>query len=60
MAEGPEYSGEMGLLDLADVSLDDLSLLDDSVVANAIRELVARRSGRAEFRMRFSNFESHV
>jgi hypothetical protein len=60
MTEGPHYDGETGGLDLADVSLDDLSLLDDSVIANAIRELMARRLGGQEFRTRFDVFESTV
>ena len=41
--DGPDHDGKMGLLDLADLSLDNLSLLDDSVVANAVRALVERR-----------------
>lgn len=48
------HDGEEGLLDLAGFSLDDLSRLDDSVVANVIRDLLERQrcGGSAE---RFSN-----
>jgi hypothetical protein len=37
------HDGDKGLLDLADLSLEDLSRLDDSVVANVIRGLLERR-----------------
>jgi hypothetical protein len=55
---GPDNDGETGLLDLAELSLDDLSLLDDSVVANAIRALVERRRCGAEHAERFQLFNS--
>jgi hypothetical protein len=54
----PENDGETGLLDLTELSLDDLSLLDDSVVANAIRTLVERRRCGAERAEQFEVFNS--
>ena len=52
------HDGETGLLDLANLSLDDLSLLDDSVVANVIRDLIERRRCGAEYAERFSQWNS--
>jgi hypothetical protein len=49
-----------GLLDLAGISIDDLSRLDDSVVATVIRDLVRRRRCGAEDGERFSNWESAI
>jgi len=50
------YSGyEAGLMDLTALSLDDLRGLDDSVVANALRELRRRRCEGAEYAERFSD-----
>ena len=37
------------LPDLAGLSLDELARLDDSVVANVIRQLAARRRGYADY-----------
>jgi hypothetical protein len=56
--DGPDHDGKMGLLDLADLSLDNLSLLDDSVVANAVRALVERRRCGSENGERFSAWQS--
>ena len=50
---GPDYDGKTGLLDLADLSLDNLSRLDDSVVASAVRALVERRHCGADNGERF-------
>lgn len=55
---GPDYEGETGLLDLGELSLDDLSLLDDSVVANAIRVLAQRRGCGAGNGERFNAWQS--
>jgi hypothetical protein len=55
---GPDNDRKTGLLDLAELSLDDLSLLDDSVVANAIRALVERRRCGTEDSARFDKFTS--
>jgi hypothetical protein len=52
------HDGERGLLDLADLSLEDLSGLDDSVVANMIKDLVERRRCGAESVERFNQFNS--
>lgn len=56
----PDYGGKMGLLDLADLSLDNLSLLDDSVVANVVRDLVERRRCGSDNGERFSEWNSSV
>ena len=58
--DGPDYNGKMGLLDLADLSLDNLSLLDDSVVANAVRALVERRRCGLDNGERFDAWQSSV
>jgi hypothetical protein len=42
---GPDHDDENGLVNLAELSLNDLPGLDDSVVANAIRLLHERRRG---------------
>jgi hypothetical protein len=52
------HDGERGLLDLADLSLEDLSGLDNSVVAKVIRDLVEHRRCGSDSTERFSNFES--
>jgi hypothetical protein len=52
------HDREEGLLDLADLSLDDLSRLDDSVVANVIRDLVERQRCGSESPERFQNYNS--
>lgn len=46
---GPDHDEEFGLLNLAELSLDDMSRLDDSVVANAIRLLHEMRRSGGEF-----------
>jgi hypothetical protein len=58
--DGPDYDVKTGLLDLADLSLDNLSLLDDSVVANAVRALVERRRCGSDNGERFSEWNSSV
>lgn len=55
---GPDHDEEMGLLDLVELSLDDLSSLDDSVVANAIRRLHERRRCSTGYLETFSAFNS--
>ena len=52
------YDGDSGLLDLADLSLEDLSRLDDSVVTNVIRDLLDRRRCGAESVGRFNDFNA--
>lgn len=51
---------ETGLLDLSGLSLEDLSKLDDSVVADALRDLVARRRCGTGPRERFNAFKSAI
>jgi hypothetical protein len=55
---GPDHEEEKGLLDLAELSLDDLPKLDDSVVANAIRLLHERRSCGSAYMETFSQWNS--
>jgi hypothetical protein len=54
------HDGERGLLDLADFSLEDLSGLDNSVVAKVIRDLVERRRCGTESTERFNQFNSSL
>lgn len=58
--DGPDDDGKMGLLDVAGLSLDDLSLLDDSVVANAVRALAERRRCGSDNGERFNQWNSSV
>jgi FXSXX-COOH protein len=53
--QSPDSGREAGLIDLTALSLDDLHALDDSVVANALRELRDRRCGGADYGERFSD-----
>ena len=53
--QSPESGQEAGLIDLNALSLDDLRALDDSVVANALRELRDRRCAGADYSERFSD-----
>jgi hypothetical protein len=53
-----DHAEEMGLLDVGGLSLDDLSRLDDSVVANAIRLLDERRRCGTEYLDTFSEWNS--
>jgi hypothetical protein len=55
---GADHAEEMGLLDVAGLSLDDLSGLDDSVVANAIRLLDEMRRCGTDYLDTFSNWNS--
>jgi hypothetical protein len=50
----------MGLLDLGELSLEDLSRLDDSVVANILRDLVRRRRCGTESGERYNLFSSSI
>ena len=52
------HDGDRGLLDLADLSLEDLSRLDDSVVTNVIRDLLERRRCGAGSVGRFNDFNA--
>jgi hypothetical protein len=52
------HDDETGLLEVASLSLEDLSLLDDSVVANVIKDLVERRRCGAEYAERFSQWNA--
>jgi hypothetical protein len=56
--EATDRNGETGLIDVTSLSLSDLSELDDSVVANALRQLLANQGGAAECKARFSAFNS--
>jgi hypothetical protein len=58
--EAIDRQGEAGLLDLTSLSLGDLSELDDSVVANAIRRLLEDRCDRTEYQARFNAFNSSL
>jgi len=48
------------LVDLSGFSLEDLSVLDDSVVAGVIRDLVLRRRCAAESSSRFNAFQAAI
>lgn len=54
----PDPDQEMGLVNLVSLSLDDLSKLDDSVVANAIRLLQERRRHGADYMEMFDVFQA--
>jgi hypothetical protein len=54
----PRHDEDSGLLDLADLSLEDLSSFDDSVVANLIRDMIDRRRCGTESTERFNQFGS--
>jgi len=54
----PDPDHEAGLPDLTELSLDQLAMLDDSVVANVIRVLVDSRRDGADHPETFSNFDS--
>jgi hypothetical protein len=58
--EATDRDGETGLLDVTSLSLSDLSGLDDSVVANALRHLLENRCDGAENQGRFGNFQSSL
>lgn len=58
--EATDRDGDAGLLDVAGLSLRDLSELDDSVVAYALRHLVENRCPGAEGQARFSAFNSSL
>jgi len=53
--QSPNSGQEAGLIDLTALSLEDLHALDDSVVANALRELRHRRCEGADYAERFSD-----
>lgn len=54
----PDPDQEAGLPDVTELSLDQLAMLDDSVVANVIRVLADSRRGGAVYQETFSNFDS--
>lgn len=56
VASEDSYVAELGLLDFAGISFDDLSRLDDSVVGTVIRDLVRRRRCGTKDGESFSNF----
>ncbi|HXC82602.1 MAG TPA: hypothetical protein VNV62_12205 [Trebonia sp.] len=58
--EATDRDGDEGLLDVTGLSLSDLSKLDDSVVANALRRLLENRCDGDENRARFGNFQSSL
>jgi hypothetical protein len=51
---------ETGLLSLSSLSLEDLAQLDDSVVADVLKDLVLRRQYGSESGERFSNFNAAI
>jgi hypothetical protein len=64
-AEANEVNGAAeanghGLLDLSGLSLDDLSALEDSVVADVLRDLVQRRRCGSESGQRYNQFNSSI
>jgi hypothetical protein len=54
------HERETGLLNLSSLSLEDLARLDDSVVADVVRDLVLRRRYGSESGERFSNFSAAI
>lgn len=54
----PDPDQEAGLPDLTELSLDQLAMLDDSVVANMIRVLADSRRGCAVNQETFNNFNA--
>jgi len=60
VANGESRAAKPGLLDFAGVSFDDLSRLDDSIVAAVIRDLMRHRCGRSQDGERFCNFEASI
>jgi hypothetical protein len=54
----PESDHVTGLPDLAELTLDQLARLDDSVVANMIRVLVDSRRDCASYQESFNNFNA--
>jgi hypothetical protein len=50
----------MGLLHLGELSLEDLSQLDDSVVADILRDLVRRHRCGTESGERYNLFNSSI
>lgn len=60
VANGESHVEALGLQDFAGISFDDLSELDDSVVATVIRDLVHRRRCGTEEGERFNNWESAI
>jgi FXSXX-COOH protein len=51
---------EEGLVSLSGLSLEDLAELGDSVIANALRDLVERRRCGTGPRERFNDFTSAI
>jgi hypothetical protein len=60
VVNGESRAAEPGLLDFAGISLDDLSRLDDSIVATVIRDLMWHRCGRSQDGERFCNFQASI
>jgi FXSXX-COOH protein len=59
-AAGEVRAGETGLLIMSRLSLEDLAGLDDSVVANVLRDLVKRGRCGAGPGERYSNHDSTI
>jgi hypothetical protein len=57
---GTEHDDRAGLLDVSGFTLSDLSALDDSVVADAIRRLLPDLNGQGDDFTLFSNFNSSL
>jgi hypothetical protein len=60
VANGESHVAKPGLLDFAGISFDDLSRLDDSIVAAVIRDLVRHHRGGPQGGERFCNFEASI
>ena len=57
---GGVHAGETGLLMISRLSLEDLAQLDDSVVADVLRDLVERRRCGTGPGERYSNHDSTI
>ena len=57
-ADGTSQAGSAGLLSLAALSLEDLSQLDESVVAGVISDLVRRHRCGTDEVARFDNWQA--
>jgi hypothetical protein len=57
-AQKAGHDQSAGLIDLTGMTLEELGNIDDSVVAGAIRLLVARRHGGADYMESFNDYNS--
>lgn len=56
--QGPARDPQAGLPDLTELSLDQLAMLDDSVVANVIMVLADSRRSCAGYQDTFNDFSA--